>query len=72
MAKRRRQAELENAMRRTGGIRASGERELSELRTAFAKCSTDVAAVTEAASRTHRLVAVASVEHVERLMHRSG
>jgi hypothetical protein len=63
----KRQAELENAMRRPGGIRIMEERELHQLRGALTRYPAAVTAIMEAASRMHRPVDTISAEDVERL-----
>jgi hypothetical protein len=63
----KRQAELENAMRRPGGIRVTEERELHQLRDALAQFPVAVTAILEAASRMRRPVDTISAEDVERL-----
>jgi hypothetical protein len=52
----KRQAELENAMRRPGGIRVTEERELHQLRDALTRFPAAVTAILEAASRLPRNV----------------
>ena len=52
----RRQAELEEAMRRPGGIRVTEERELYELRAILQKYPGAVKAILEASARLHRPV----------------
>jgi hypothetical protein len=63
----KRQAELENAMRRPGGIRVTEERELIELSGALARYPAAVTAILEAASRMRRPVDTISAEDVERM-----
>jgi DNA helicase TIP49 (TBP-interacting protein) len=63
----KRQAELENALRRTGGIRVTEERELIELSGARARYPAAVTAILEAASRMRRPVDTISAEDVERM-----
>ena len=63
----KRQAELENAMRRPGGIRVTEERELLELSGALARFPAAVKAILEAASRMRRPVDTISAEDVERM-----
>ena len=64
----KRQAELENAMRRPGGIRVTEERELFLLRTALTQFPDAVTAILEAASRMRRPVDTISAEDVEHLV----
>ena len=52
----KRQSELENAMRRPGGIRVTEERELYQLREALSRFPAAVTAILEAASRMRRPV----------------
>ena len=52
----RRQAELEEAMRRPGGIRVTEERELYELRAILQKYPGAVRAILEASKRLRRPV----------------
>ena len=62
----KRQTELENAMRRPGGIRVTEERELFQLRHALTQYPAAVAAIIEAAARMRRpvdTIAAADVEH---------
>jgi hypothetical protein len=61
----KRQAELETAMRRPGGIRITEERELHQLRGALARFPAAVTAIMEAASRMRRPVDTISAEDVE-------
>jgi hypothetical protein len=63
----KRQAELENAMRRPGGIRVTEERELHQLRGALARFPAAVTAIMEAASRMRRPVDTICAEDVDRL-----
>jgi hypothetical protein len=63
----KRQAELENAMRRPGGIRVTEERELHQLRDTLTRFPAAVTAILEAASRMRRPVDTISAEDVERL-----
>ena len=63
----KRQAELETAMRRTGGIRITEERELFHLRNALTQFPAAVNAIMETASRMRRPVDTISSEDVERL-----
>jgi hypothetical protein len=61
----KRQTELENAMRRPGGIRVTEERELFQLRHALAQYPAAVTAIVEAASRMRRPIDTISLEDVE-------
>jgi hypothetical protein len=61
----RRQAELENAMRRPGDIRVTEERELYQLREALTRYSAAVTAILEAASRMRRPVDTICAKDVE-------
>jgi hypothetical protein len=61
----KRQTELENAMRRPGGIRVTEERELFRLREAVAQYPAAVTAIIEAATRMRRPVDTISAEDVE-------
>jgi hypothetical protein len=61
----KRQSELENAMRRPGGIRITEERELHQLRGALTRFPAAVNAIMEAASRMRRPVDTISAEDVE-------
>jgi len=63
----KRQAEIQNAMRRPGGIRVTEERELFRLRDALARYPAAVTAITEAATRLRRPLDTISIEDVERL-----
>jgi hypothetical protein len=63
----KRQAELEIAMRRPGGIRITEERELLQLRDALTQYPAAVSAIMEAASRMRRPVDTISAEDVEPL-----
>ena len=63
----KRQAELESAMRRPGGIRVTEERELCQVRGALTQFPAAVTAIMEAASRMRRPVDTISVDDVERL-----
>jgi hypothetical protein len=63
----KRQAELEIAMRRPGGIRITEERELHQLRDALTRYPAAVSAIMEAASRMRRPVDTISGEDVEPL-----
>lgn len=62
----KRQAELESAMRRPGGIRVTEERELFQLRGSLTQFPAAVTAIMEAASRMRRPIDTISVEDVER------
>jgi hypothetical protein len=64
----KRQAELEIAMRRPGGIRITEERELHQLRDALTRYPAAVSAIMEAASRMRRPVDTISAEDVESLI----
>jgi hypothetical protein len=61
----KRQAELETAMRRPGGIRITEERELHQLRGALTRFPAAVTAIMETASRMRRPVDTISAEDVE-------
>jgi hypothetical protein len=61
----KRQAELENAMRRPGGIRITEERELFQLRHDLARFPAAVSAIMDAASRMRRPVDTISAADVE-------
>jgi hypothetical protein len=63
----KRQVELENAMRRPGGIRVTEERELHQLRGALARFPAAVTAIMEAASRMRRPVDTICAEDVDRI-----
>ena len=65
----RRQTELENAMRRPGGIRVTEERELFQLRHALTQYPAAVSAIIEAAARMRRPVDTISCDDVERAGH---
>ncbi len=64
----KRQAELEIAMRRPGGIRITEERELHQLRDALTRYPAAVSAIMEAASRMRRPIDTISAEDVESLI----
>ncbi len=64
----KRQTELENAMRRPGGIRVTEERELYQLRHALTQYPAAVAAIIEAAARMRRPVDTISATDVEPLV----
>jgi hypothetical protein len=61
----RRQSELEDAMRRPGGIRVVEEREIYELRARLQRFPAAVRAILEASSRLHRPVETLSPRDVE-------
>ncbi len=61
----KRQTELENAMRRPGGIRVTEERELYQLRYALTQYPAAVTAIAEAAARMRRPVDTISIDDVE-------
>jgi hypothetical protein len=61
----KRQTELENAMRRPGGIRVTEERELFQLRHALTRYPAAVNAIIEAATRMRRPVDTVSIDDVE-------
>ncbi len=63
----KRQTELENAMRRPGGIRVTEERELYQLRGALSQFPAAVTAIMETASQLRRPVDTLSIHDVERL-----
>jgi hypothetical protein len=63
----KRQTELENAMRRPGGIRVTEERELFQLRGALTQFPAAVTAIMEAAQRIRRPVDTISLEDIEKL-----
>jgi len=64
----KRQTELENAMRRPGGIRVTEERELFQLRHALTQFPAAVTAIIEAAERMRRPVDTISIIDVEALI----
>jgi hypothetical protein len=64
----KRQAELEIAMRRPGGIRITEERELHQLRDALTRYPAAVSAIMEAASRMRRPIDTISADDVESLI----
>ena len=64
----KRQAELEIAMRRPGGIRITEERELHQLRDALTRYPAVVSAIMEAASRMRRPLDTISADDVESLI----
>jgi hypothetical protein len=61
----KRQIELENAMRRPGGIRVPEERELFQLRHALAQYPAAVTAIIEAAARMRRPVDTISIDDID-------
>jgi hypothetical protein len=61
----RRQAVLEDAMRRPGGIRVTEERELYALRAQLQRYPAAVRAILDAANRLHRPVESLSYRDVE-------
>jgi hypothetical protein len=61
----KRQTELENAMRRPGGIRVTEERELFQLRHALTQYPAAVTAIVEAAARMRRPVDTISAEDID-------
>jgi hypothetical protein len=61
----KRQTELENAMRRPGGIRVTEERELYQLRHALTQYPAAVAAIIDAAARMRRPVDTVSAEDID-------
>ena len=61
----KRQAELEIAMRRHGGIRITEERELHQLRDALSRYPAALSAIMEAASRMRRPIDTISADDVE-------
>ncbi len=61
----KRQTELENAMRRPGGIRVTEERELFQLRHALTQYPVAVTAIIEAAARMRRPVDTISAEDID-------
>jgi hypothetical protein len=63
----KRQAELEAAMRRPGGIRVTEERELFQLRSALTQFPAAVKAIVEAASLMRRPVETISAEDIDRI-----
>ncbi len=63
----KRQTELENAMRRPGGIRVTEERELYQLRSALTRFPAAVTAIMETAARMRRPVDTICAEDVESL-----
>jgi hypothetical protein len=63
----KRQTELENAMRRPGGIRITEERELYQLRSILTQYPAAVSAIMDTASRMRRSVDTLSAEDIESL-----
>ncbi len=63
-----RTAELENAMRRPGGMRVTEERELFQLRHALTQYPAAVTAIIEAAVRLRRPVDTISIGDVEAIV----
>ena len=61
----RRQAQIEDAMRRPGGIRVVEERELYELRRLLQKYPVAVTAILETSKRLHRPVDALSAHDVD-------
>jgi len=61
----KRQTELENAMRRPGGIRVTEERELFQLRHELTQYPAAVSAIVEAAVRMRRPVDTISIGDVD-------
>jgi hypothetical protein len=61
----KRQTELENAMRRPGGIRVTEERELFQLRHALTQYPAALTAIIEAAARMRRPVDTISAEDID-------
>ena len=61
----RRQSELEEGMRRPGGIRVIEEREIYELREKLKRFPAAVRAILEASSRLHRPVETLSSRDIE-------
>jgi hypothetical protein len=61
----KRQTELENAMRRPGGIRVTEERELFQLRHALTQYPAAVTAIIEAAARMRRPIDSISLVDIE-------
>jgi hypothetical protein len=61
----KRQTELENAMRRPGGIRVTEERELFQLHYALTQYPAAVTAIIEAAARMRRPVDTISAEDID-------
>jgi hypothetical protein len=63
----KRQTELENAMRRPGGIRVTEEREHFQLRHALTQYPAAVTAIVEAASRMRRPIDTISLDDIEHI-----
>jgi hypothetical protein len=61
----RRQSELEEAMRRPGGIRVTEERELLQLENSLQRYPAAVRAILEASMRLHRPVDSLSISDIE-------
>jgi hypothetical protein len=61
----KRQTELENAMRRPGGIRVTEERELFQLWHALTQYPAAVTAIIEAAARMRRPIDSISLDDIE-------
>ena len=61
----KRQTEIENAMRRPGGIRILEERELFRLRSTLSRYPAAVSAILDTASRMRRSVDTLSAEDLE-------
>jgi hypothetical protein len=61
----RRQVELEEAMRRPGGIRVTEERELYQLREFLQRYPAAVRAVLDASKRLHRPVDALSMKDID-------
>jgi hypothetical protein len=61
----KRQTELENAMRRPGGIRVTEERELFQLRHALTQFPAAITAILEAAERMRRPVDTISTDDID-------
>jgi hypothetical protein len=61
----RRQSELEEAMRRPGGIRVAEERELYQLRDSLQKYPAAVRAILEASKRLRRPIDALSINDIE-------
>jgi hypothetical protein len=61
----RRQAKLEEAMRRPGGIRVTEERELYQLKDSLEKYPAAVRAVLDASTRLHRPADALSFHNIE-------
>jgi hypothetical protein len=61
----RRQSELEEAMRRPGGIRVTEERELYQLKDNLQKYAAAVHAILDASKRLHRPIDALSVRDID-------